>query len=116
MVIQLESAKAPPNLSISPFHEIKIIVGTSITMITALRLRHCVVKSAPSNEVSAAEVDGILVCMFMILFYERIARPVRPMNTSSNVIFPLRDALMTSGLVRLLSISACGVSIVITCP
>jgi hypothetical protein len=65
--MQLESTKVPPNFSTNPFHEISITIGTSTTSISDLLLRHCVVKSARSNEESTEDVDGIAVCIFACL-------------------------------------------------
>jgi len=63
MVIQVESANAPPSLSTTPYHEIRMITGTSNTRINERRLRHCVVKSARSRDERTADVFGIVVSM-----------------------------------------------------
>jgi len=68
IVMHEESANAPPSLSIIPFHEIRIITGTSNTSINERRLRHCVVRSARSNALKTSEVFGMVVCMIVVLF------------------------------------------------
>jgi hypothetical protein len=61
--MQLESTKVPPSFSTNPFHEISIKTGITTTRITDLLFRHCVVKSARSNEESIDDVEGIVVCI-----------------------------------------------------
>jgi len=65
MVIQLDNTKPPPNFGIAPFHEISIMTGISKIKISDLRLRHCVVKSARSNEESTALLDGMMVVVML---------------------------------------------------
>ncbi len=96
--MHIDNANTDPILSIIPFHEIRIITGTSKIKIVERRLRHCVVKSAQSNDDNAADVLGTIVSIF--IFYARTVRPVKPMNTSSNVIFPFLETLITSGSFR----------------
>src|SRR5450432_605758 len=101
MVMQLDNTKAPPNLGIRPFHAKMMTVGMNKISTNDLRLRHCAIKSARNNEDKTALVAGMVVVgIYNFLFYERTVRPVRPMNTSSSVIFPLREALITSGSSR----------------
>ena len=68
--MQEERAKAPPTLSIIPFHEMRIIVGTNNTNIDERRLRHWVVKSARSRAVNASDVFGTIVSILYKFMHE----------------------------------------------
>jgi hypothetical protein len=69
MVILFESANAPPFIATNPFHEIKMITGTTNVSITDRRLRHCVVKSARKSDARTEDVLGITVCMDYLANY-----------------------------------------------
>src|SRR5690349_22655807 len=64
IVIQVERANGPPNFSITPFHEIRIVTGTSNSRIKECLLRHCVTTSARSREFKAADVFGIVRVLY----------------------------------------------------
>src|SRR3569833_1273392 len=118
-VMQLARTKAAPNRGIRPFQVMRMMVGTRITIREARRLRQIVVRSAFSRCANMAEVEGSVLAGMMVeygCYYERISVPVRPMNTSSSVIFPLREARMTSGLSRLQSIRDWGESMAMIRP
>src|SRR3984957_12925894 len=136
-VMQLDNTKGAPNLSINPFQVMRIMEGMRITMMLARRLRHWVVRSARTRlektddagvslmagatglavagVAGEGNVDDISLA-FMVIIYDLMASPVRPIKTSSRVTRPLRDARMTSGLSRLSSMMACGGSVVMIWP
>src|SRR5579859_1140125 len=59
-VIQLASAKAPPNLSTRPFQEMRMMEGMRMTMMLARRLRHWAVRSAFSRLEKTVDGEGRL--------------------------------------------------------
>jgi len=60
MVMQVESANGPPNFSTIPFHEMRMIMGTSNSKMNERLLRHWVTRSARSRELKAVDVFGIV--------------------------------------------------------
>src|SRR4029078_4941068 len=63
--MQVESANGPPIFSTMPFQEIRIMIGTRRSKTNERLLRHCVMRSARSNELKAMDVFGI-VCIISV--------------------------------------------------
>src|ERR1700722_10544897 len=119
-VMALARTKAPPVFSINAFQAMTIMTGRRMTITEARRLRHWVVRSALKRDMNTSREEGRMrgavwvpgwsmiregevVDMGNVLLavveycYARTSAPVRPMKTSSRVIFPRREAAMTSG-------------------
>src|ERR1700677_4466626 len=138
-VMALPSTKAPPVLLMSPFQAMTMMTGSNTTIRDARWLRHRVVRSALRRDRKTVRADGnargagrtsgetIIIAgedvvadiinyfsswTLMEYDYARTSSPVRAMKTSSRVIFPFREARMTSGRSQLLSMMARGVSTV----